>query len=446
MIRPQVELLRSRDTTVQGPVPGAVAIAASVGQGGANRRDDTQGVQTALNAVPVVLGGAGNGLAVDGLVGPLTIGAITTFQSRWLTIQDGRCDPAGPTLALLNAMVGVGDALPSSPAAAAGDTRQSFFLAAKTSPSPKSPPPSAADLANFRVAQQRQTIVERHHLPVLLRSLLIALRVNDAAQRHVQRLKALAPGGTLTGKALGDGDRRAFLLVAKTFKLHERAPAVAETGLRQVDSILRQSMLLVSSRLPPRPPIVSPAPPVNAPLFVSLFGRPARFDPNTFGYTVRGGLHLAPGPRKGSVFKNEFVQPGKVEQERTERIYLVPHFDDASPDEQRLTLLHEMAHFVGPPAPGGIRDLETVHEAEDYKKLNSSQRLQNADSYAWFPTECTIGTNDAVRECRSKLDAIGQFPFVNRASFADPNPDIAIVLPPPDSAEGEPFRFPGGFT
>jgi hypothetical protein len=419
-------------------VPGAAFISASVGQGGANRRDDTMAVQTALNAVPALLGGAGESLAVDGLVGPLTIGAIKTFQLRWLTILDGRCDPTGPTLGLLNAMAGVGDALPpgASGAAAVNGTPDTVVVAKPT----RRRQPSAAELARIRAAEERQFIVEKHHMNIIFRWLIVALRVNDAAQRHVSRLKALGQGGTLPTAALADVDRLSFLLVAKTFKLHERAPAVADAGVKRVDSILRQSMLLVLRHLPPRPPLVGPPPDARSPLFVSLFGTPPH-EPPSLGYTIEGGLHLRPGP---SGFFNRFIRPGVVVAERNERIYLPPDFDTANNDLQRLTLIHELSHNVGPtPGHGGVDEIATVDRPARWKALTSFQRLHTADSYGFFPTECNIGTEHAVERSLSTLDAIGEFPKVTSLF---PAPDPVIAMPPPGSPQAARFQFPGGFS
>jgi peptidoglycan hydrolase-like protein with peptidoglycan-binding domain len=40
-------------------------------------------------------------LSVDGVAGPLTIGAIREFQEKFTSAADGRVDPNGPTLRLL---------------------------------------------------------------------------------------------------------------------------------------------------------------------------------------------------------------------------------------------------------------------------------------------------------------------------------------------------------
>jgi peptidoglycan hydrolase-like protein with peptidoglycan-binding domain len=78
-------------------------ITASVGRGGANRRNDVQVVQSLINQnigqlVPLAP------LRVDGIAGPSTISAIEEFQRRIvkLAMADGRIDPNGPTWQKLN--------------------------------------------------------------------------------------------------------------------------------------------------------------------------------------------------------------------------------------------------------------------------------------------------------------------------------------------------------
>src|SRR5688500_13378102 len=80
------------------PTQGGTSISASVGRGGANRADDVRTIQSALNAQEPTDGGPDVKLAVDGLVGPLTIAAIEKYQRRQLGWADGRVDTDGPTI------------------------------------------------------------------------------------------------------------------------------------------------------------------------------------------------------------------------------------------------------------------------------------------------------------------------------------------------------------
>lgn len=73
----------------------------SVGQGGVNQPLNVRIVQRLLNDWLAKEGQIQ--LKVDGLVGPKTLGAITAFQKRNVSIADGKVDPMGPTInALLN--------------------------------------------------------------------------------------------------------------------------------------------------------------------------------------------------------------------------------------------------------------------------------------------------------------------------------------------------------
>src|SRR5215470_18182997 len=76
-------------------------IGASVGIGGKNKADDVRTVQDLLNGVPAASGGPLLPLAVDGLIGPKTIGAIQRFQKAQFGWADGRVDPGGPTITRL---------------------------------------------------------------------------------------------------------------------------------------------------------------------------------------------------------------------------------------------------------------------------------------------------------------------------------------------------------
>jgi peptidoglycan hydrolase-like protein with peptidoglycan-binding domain len=81
----------------------AKQIGNSVGLSGQNARADVGNVQELLNRVSVGQGGPPSPIAVDGLVGPETVGAVTRFQKKNFGWSDGRVDPNGHTLARLNA-------------------------------------------------------------------------------------------------------------------------------------------------------------------------------------------------------------------------------------------------------------------------------------------------------------------------------------------------------
>ena len=74
-----------------------VTIVSFVGRNGINRESDVKKIQRALNIIfPSLL------LDIDGHCGPKTIRRIERFQRRFMQNPDGRVDPGGRTLRLLN--------------------------------------------------------------------------------------------------------------------------------------------------------------------------------------------------------------------------------------------------------------------------------------------------------------------------------------------------------
>lgn len=90
-----------------------MGIQSSVGANGVNRSDDTRYIQQLLNRQPPGQYSFGQ-IAVDGLVGPQTIGAITNFQKNvvGMSYPDGRVDPGYQTIACLEKGAGGGSGLP----------------------------------------------------------------------------------------------------------------------------------------------------------------------------------------------------------------------------------------------------------------------------------------------------------------------------------------------
>jgi peptidoglycan hydrolase-like protein with peptidoglycan-binding domain len=84
----------------------------SVGLGAGNARQDVQLVQTLLNAVPAQEAGPQIRLAVDGVAGPRTIGAIRRFQQARTRTADGRVDPGGDTIQKLVCLLNERNQLP----------------------------------------------------------------------------------------------------------------------------------------------------------------------------------------------------------------------------------------------------------------------------------------------------------------------------------------------
>jgi peptidoglycan hydrolase-like protein with peptidoglycan-binding domain len=74
-------------------------INAPVGVGGANVAGDVMYIQILLNDWRVR--NKVEPITVDGVIGPETNAAIKTFEFRYTPARDGRIDPNGPTLQML---------------------------------------------------------------------------------------------------------------------------------------------------------------------------------------------------------------------------------------------------------------------------------------------------------------------------------------------------------
>src|SRR4029453_15575223 len=135
--------------TTEGRPSGDLLIAADVGPGCPNRRDDVLVVQSLLNVAYARIRVPSRTIAVDGIVGPETNAALLHFQRTHFGRGDGRVDAAGRTLARLNA-------------APAGPPRTSGTARAASLPSP-------LELALDAAAHARRWAVDaREHIAPLL--------------------------------------------------------------------------------------------------------------------------------------------------------------------------------------------------------------------------------------------------------------------------------------
>src|SRR4029453_7975120 len=89
--------------TTEGRPSGDLLIAADVGPGCPNRRDDVLVVQSLLNVAYARIRVPSRTIAVDGIVGSETNAALLHFQRAHFGRGDGRVEAAGRTLARLHA-------------------------------------------------------------------------------------------------------------------------------------------------------------------------------------------------------------------------------------------------------------------------------------------------------------------------------------------------------
>lgn len=107
---------------------------------------------------------------------------------------------------------------------------------------------------------------------------------------------------------------------------------------------------------------------------ILLADEPANFAGSAYLFTFAGGYHLR---RPEDTFQG--IHQGSI--------YLCPLSRVLDRDRFVYCLIHELAHYVAPPAPG-ITDLAYFHKfPAKYAALTPAQSLRNADCYAQFAYE-----------------------------------------------------------
>jgi hypothetical protein len=322
---------------------GSATISASVGLGGKNLAADVRTVQELLNAVPTPSGGPMPLLAVDGLIGPKTNGAIQRFQRTQFGWADGRADPGGPTITRLNSIAGSGGTMPSLPGLADFGKGE----AAKGGSNPI--------LEAFRLTAMTISV------PDARTAVIKAISRVEQAFSFVM----LGGGGLTTDPASFDTVDRHY-----QFKNVGREQTLSE--LQFIATTFRRMKTILDNR-------------------TSVFGGPM------FG---RNLFEIDPFPDKTDPRVKAYVPRSSVEQEdglTPHKIYLCHGLDGQSQDRYTHILIHEMGHFVDDEAP----ETEIVDHGYAFfgtlKTLPHEKRLHNADTYAIFAFENAFGKDRVVK-------------------------------------------------
>jgi hypothetical protein len=335
-------------------------IVGSVGRGGRNIPDDVKAIQSALNAQDVANGGPSVKLAVDGLCGPLTIAAIEQYQTRQLGWSDGRVDPDGPTIHALNG---------GADGAVAPEKRS----ATKPTPRPKATP-----------AENKAFIEEvGAKLPIARHWVSLAQLKLDLASDFVRRTPA-----NRALPALGVGQSE-FALFNKYFHADKQPRGTELRQLRQVRRIYDLMQQVLTESL------------LQAPMFGWGVGY---FQPDPkdgtlaaakyLAYTFFGGWH-----RKGSNGKPRMSSADNYvgTNLREDTIFFPVGMwlnRYLAADKLPVIIIHELAHFVGPPWSSGDRIGDyTGSSLTALQKLNNWTALHNAESFAVFAAESALGPN-----------------------------------------------------
>jgi hypothetical protein len=111
-------------------------------------------------------------------------------------------------------------------------------------------------------------------------------------------------------------------------------------------------------------------------------------------FTAAGGFDSGREPKTGKP-RTSKEGPGNEITLRNDRIYVHPEEVDGLPEEAcREHMLHELAHFVGPPDqhPDHITDHAYMHvNRSGFFMLSPHKSLRNADCYSIFVFEAALG-------------------------------------------------------
>lgn len=323
----------TRDVT-DGP------IASSVGAGGRNSKPDVLLVQELLNSVPPGDGGPALLLAEDGIVGPKTQAAINKFQGKVLSRPDGRIDPKGPTIKALSGLIC------DSPAILPGR----LGLIARPNQVAGGPPapPSPTATVGANATKEGKAILK--DLEPRIRSLRFKL-THQFPPTVAFCNKHFAAGTTKITPSEIDFINR---LVAA---IHFHVARFNAFGIQLIENVIL-------------------------------------FDPKdiaNLGWTVRGGDKLSTKQFQ------LYAEKGKTIKAPGQSVFLTNQFAGQAGIDKKWTVLHEMAHFVGPRDGTGIQiDDHAYATSTKFLSLSKFQKLHNAETISLFMLEACQGTANVV--------------------------------------------------
>jgi hypothetical protein len=334
---------------------GGLEISGSVGRGGRNSPADVKAIQAALNEQDPADGGPTLKLAVDGIVGPLTMAAIQKFQTRQLGWADGRVDPDGPTLHRL----------------------QGASTAQKGKKPKPAPPPKAT-------AEQNKAFVERIGglLPQARHWIATAQMKMDFAVDYLNKSHS-DPSDPFSN--IGHAE---YALMNKYFHLdklsrHEQGAAIA--AIRRIYDLIIE--VITESLL-------------SSPMFgwgVGYF-QPDPADgtlaANAYvAYTFFGGWHRRRKDGKPRLSGDDNYAGDKTLREDTV-FFPVGSLLTKSDRFMIETIIHELAHFVGPGGPhNGERIADYTYDInKNFLTVDAWTARHTADIYGYFAAEAALRT------------------------------------------------------
>lgn len=310
-----------------------LAISASVGLGGVNKPDEVKEIQRALNHLIPDVGGAVPFLDDDGLVGPKTCKAIQRFQNVNFGWADSRVDPDNKTIRRMEELLSI---QPGNPFGGDPARRVAFTIS--------------------RINRAAQCILK-------------AEANISSVLPHIGRG---APGG-ITGGLFADR----LTLLERHFKISEFG-ASQEAELIRLRDIYRDMRSVIVQSVPASPNLDNFFSEFLGGSVFTLDPHEEQLKPTTLAYTALNGWK-----RKGQ----QFFSPPRP----ADRIYLRALLDRCSDDMFTETIVHELAHFVSPPAPPILDHAYGWINDPRMTILRARQRVLNAQNFATYAVEARFG-------------------------------------------------------
>jgi hypothetical protein len=305
-----------------------VSIGKAVGPGAPNDCEDIKVIQRALNRFPDSMGGPQPKLTPNGNLDRLTIAAIEKFQRRQIGFTDPKIDPGGRTINRINELA-----------------------------------------VTIWVTVPDRTMKKVYET--------IVPEARACVQAANTALQSARPAFLPLGASLSPGTialaAPALMMINRHFQLDQNPNAAPD--FEMISGLFRNMLTLLHLNVDGWERTFVPAP--------GRFSAGSMLTSGVLGMCLSNGVKLK-GGRKAK------AQDGSDVEIPDDKVMIMVPFTFASLDLQIITVIHELAHFVGDPerSPNEIKDPPDGSSApSEIAKLPPQKRPRIAECYATFAFE-----------------------------------------------------------